>query len=396
MKKDRHAAKEALLRRMKKGLGKGGGDYENTSIFKTNLENVKFWKVSEGKHFFDIVPYKAGKQDPDTKEGEEAYCFQPYMHRNIGPNDRDVICLARTYGKPCPICEHVKKLINDGADEDLVKEIKVQTNPRAIYNVHVLDNEKEQDKGVQIFHASHYTMEGKLLELANKPTRPGGKGIETFVPYPLPDKDGKTIYFKRKGKGMSTEFLALSFEDRDYSISKDILKQAHVLDELIEIPSYDQVEAMLLGDDSPEKDKDDDAPENEESEDAENVKESEEASDLREDLEDMTRRQLKKYIKGNKLNVSVKPKMDDEDILEAILEAVEEEGEKDNEPEELEEKEAKKEKKKSSINKCPAGGVWGRDIDELEACENCPDDIWKACSQKAEELENAEEDDIPF
>lgn len=380
MARDRSKAKEALLQRMKSGMKKGGGDYENTSIFKSNLENVKFWNVSEGKHWFDIIPYKAGKHDPDMKEGEDAYCFQPYMHRNIGPNDRDVICLARTYDKPCPICEHVKKLINDGADEDLIKEIKVQTNPRAIYNAHVLDNEKEQDKGVQVFHASHYTMEGKLLELANKPTRPGGKGIETFVPYPLPDKDGRTIYFKRKGKGMNTEFLALSFEDRDYSISKDILKQAHTLDELIEIPTYDQVKAMLFGDDSSEKDKDDDTSESMETDDRETeTKESEENSDLREELEDMTRRNLKKYIKESKLKVSVKPKMDDEDIVEAILEAVEESEEKGGD---------EKKETKSSDSECPAGGRFGKDLDELDECDNCPDETWKACSRRAEELEN--------
>lgn len=370
MAKDRSAAKEALLKRMKSGMKKGGGDYENTSIFKANLENVKFWNVSEGKHWFDIVPYRAGKHDPDMKEGKDAYCFQPYMHRNIGPNNRDVVCLARTYNKPCPICEHVKKLINDGADEELINEIKVQVNPRAIYNVHVLDNEKEQAKGVQVFHASHYTMEGKLLELANKPTRPGGKGIETFVPYPLADKDGRTIYFKRKGKGMSTEFVALSFEDRNYSIPKDILKQAHVLDELIEIPSYEQVKAMLFGDDSPEKDEEDDIPGS--------VERGEEESE--DELRDMTRRQLKMYIKENDLGISVKPKMDDEDIVEAILEAVEG----------AEAKEAKEEKTKSSKNECPAGGVFGKDLDELSSCNDCPDETWKACAKEAERLEAEE------
>lgn len=380
MAKDRSAAKEALLKRMKSGMKKGGGDYENTSIFKANLENVKFWNVSEGKHWFDIVPYKAGKHDPDMKEGEDAYCFQPYMHRNIGPNNRDVVCLARTYNKPCPICEHVKKLINDGADEDLINEIKVQVNPRAIYNVHVLDNEKEQAKGVQVFHASHYTMEGKLLELANKPTRPGGKGIETFVPYPLADKDGRTIYFKRKGKGMSTEFVALSFEDRNYSIPKDILKQAHVLDELIEIPSYEQVKAMLFGDDSPEKDEENDLPRSvergrEESDDRN--PEKDEKFNSGDELRGMTRRQLKMYIKENDLGISVKPKMDDEDIVEAVLEMLENADEKD-----------RKEETKPSENECPAGGVFGKDLDELEGCNNCPDETWKACSRRAEELDN--------
>lgn len=373
---DRNAAKDALLKRMKKGMKKGGGGFENTSIFKSDLEGVEFWNVSEGKHWFDIVPYKAGRYDPDVEEGKNNYCFQPYMHRNIGPNNRDIICLARTYNRPCPICEHVKELINKGADEDLINEIKVQVNPRAIYNVNVLDNDKERGKGIQVFHASHFTMEGKLLELANKPTRPGEENLEVFVPYPEPDKEGRTIYFKRKGKGRKTEFLALSFEERDYSISKKLLKGAHVLDELVEIPTYEQAKAALLGDgDSPlDGENDDDIPRSLEPPSFDELEEEE--SDLEEVLSEMSRRELKQYIKKNGIAVSVKPKMDDDDIVEAILREV---GNESN---------TEVVNNKATKNKCPGGGIFGKDLDELAACEKCPDDTWKECNRRAEELEN--------
>lgn len=367
-------AKERLLERMKKGQKKGGGDFERTSIFKAGVD-AEFWAPKEGEqHWFDIIPYIAGPNDPDVEEGEETYCFQPYTHRGVGPNEKDVVCLAKTYGKKCAICDHVKKMINDEEDEDEIKALQVQRNPRAIYNVHVLDSKDEQKKGVQIFNASHFTMESHLLELANRPTRPGSKQIDPFIYYPAADETGKTISFKRKSK---FEFIAHNFEDRDYSIDKKLLKAAHILDECIVIPTYEQQLAWLHGEEAD----DSESPKREKTERTrsqrkdkkekveEEVEEENDDQSLEEQLEDMSRTELKKYIRKNDLNISVKPKMEEKDIVKAILEYEEE-------PDEVEKGE------------CPFGHVFGKDLDETDDCDNCPEDTWTTCAEKAEELEN--------
>ena len=362
--------KKRLLERMRQGMKKGGGDFESTSIFKPDLD-VTFWNPKEGQHFFDIIPYIAGSNDPDAEKGMETYCFQPYMHRNVGPNDKNVICLAKTYNKPCAICEHVKELIRDGADEDLINEIKVQTNPRVIYNIHVLDSKEDQKKGVQVFHTSHYIMEGVLLELANTPTTPDAKDIEPFTPYASPDEDGKTISFKRKGTGINTRFIAHSLQDRDYSISAKLIKEAHTLDQLVYIPTYEEQKAWLAGEEA-EEDIDDEKMSRPVKEKEEKKSPKKEVS-LQDELEGMNRAKLKKYIRDNDLKVSVKPKMEDSDIVEAILGEIEG-GEKDSTP------------SKGSDSECPEGFVFGTDLDEHDECGDCPEDTWKACAKKSEEL----------
>lgn len=386
MAKDRSSAREGLLKRMKKGLGKGGGgDFENTSIFKSG-QDLTFWAPEVGKeHWFDIVPYKAGAHDPDVEQGEETYCFQPYMHYKIGPMEKDVICLAKTYGKPCAICDYVKKMISEGKDEEDINALKVQRNPRAIYNVYVQDTKEERKKGIQILHASHFTIEGPLLELASRPTRPGSDEIDPFVYFASPDKEGKTISFKRKSK---FEFIAHQFVDRDYEIPSKLLKEAHTLDELVVVPTYKEQEKWLFGDEDDDEDEEKEEkkekkerkssrkpePEPDEEEDDDDVEpeeEEEEDDDLRDTLENMSRDELKKFIKKGKLDIRVKLKMTEKEIVELILEQME----------------GSSGKKADDDNECPSGYVFGKDNDEKKECEECPDDVWKACAARCEELD---------
>ena len=84
----------------------------------------------------------------------------------------------------------------------------------------------------------------------------------------------------------------------------------------------------------------------------------------------MSRLKLKNYIKEQGLDVSVKPRMSNEDIVEAVI--------KELEP---------KEEKTESKAECPGGGTFGKDLDELSYCNECPDETWKACSRRAEELD---------
>jgi len=85
----------------------------------------------------------------------------------------------------------------------------------------------------------------------------------------------------------------------------------------------------------------------EEEEDDEEEEAEEEAEE--DELDDLDRDELKKYIRDNELEVSVKKSMSDEDIREAIREAVNEE-EEEGEEEEDEEEEEEKPKSKLSMN----------------------------------------------
>ncbi len=92
----------------------------------------------------------------------------------------------------------------------------------------------------------------------------------------------------------------------------------------------------------PEEDEDEDEDEDEE-------EESEADSDEDDGLDDLDRNELKKYIRDNDLDVSVKKSMSDDDLREAIREALKEDGDEDSDEEEDDEEEEEKPRAKMSM-----------------------------------------------
>jgi hypothetical protein len=66
-------------------------------------------------------------------------------------------------------------------------------------------------------------------------------------------------------------------------------------------------------------------------------------------LDDLDRNELKKYIRDNDLDVSVKKSMSDDDLREAIREALKEDGDEDSDEEEDDEEEEEKPRAKMSM-----------------------------------------------
>jgi hypothetical protein len=209
------------------------------SIFKADA-NLPMWKCTEGKHYIDVIPYIAGPNHPRVKEGRVAHNLDIWVHYQIGPNNLPFVCLAKNYNQPCPICDYRKELEgSEQADEDVLKSFLPKR--RTIYNIVVYDNNKEEEKGIQVWDVSHFFFEQKIASIAERP-RQGG-----FVNWPDPD-DGKQVMFERKGSGANnTQFLGHAFVDRDYTIDDEILKEAICLDDLIIIPDYEEVETILHG-----------------------------------------------------------------------------------------------------------------------------------------------------
>lgn len=77
--------------------------------------------------------------------------------------------------------------------------------------------------------------------------------------------------------------------------------------------------------------------------------ESEADSDEDDGLDDLDRNELKKYIRDNDLDVSVKKSMSDDDLREAIREALKEDGDEDSDEEEDDEEEEEKPRAKMSM-----------------------------------------------
>lgn len=290
---------------------------------------ISFFSPVEGRNRINIIPYEIKtKNHPLVKRGEFEigdldYVMDFFVHRNIGPSESSVVCLKNTFGKPCPICEQSALLRKQGKEQE-ANELKASR--RVIYNVQDL---KDPDK-VKVFETSHFLFEKELIDESRD--EEGG-----FVDFADPT-DGKEIKFRcqevQKGSMKFKEYKSFSFEDRDEEIDDDLLEQAISFDEVIRIPTYEEVEKILYG-----------------SED-----------------EDEEEKPKKKKVE------------DDEDDEEDDEEVVEESPKKKKSFEDLDdvdEEDEEEKPKKSSGGKCPFGHKFGVDCDEHNDCDNC--DKWDSC-----------------
>jgi hypothetical protein len=352
---DRSAMKKSLAKKQESSEKSKDDRGKFHGIFKDDVEGLNLWKVGEGDHEFDIIPYEAGKNDPDKliNPGDFTYTLILWVHRGIGINEDSYICLAKTYGKKCPVCEYQASLRDTDASDDEIK--KWNPTRRTYYNVLVYDNEKEQAKGIQILDIAHYYMEPELLALS-RPRSRGGADTGEKIYFASPDRDGKSISFFKEGKGLNTAYKAFKFIDRDYDLDQEIIDKAHCLDEIIHIPEYQEVkEALELG--LPEE--------------ATSKKVKEE-----EDIPSEGRQRRGSSASAYEENKEKAPEEKKEE------EKPEDKKEEEKPEEKIEEKQEKTEDKKYV---CPSSeGTFGVDLEKLGACAKCT--IWDPCSDESARL----------
>lgn len=292
----------------------------------SNYDDVNWFKPEKGRYELDIIPYIVGtNHHPQEREkGEPDYLLDIWVHRFIGISESSVLCLTKTYGKPCPICEELKILRETDATKDEIAAITPKR--RCIYNLIDLDDE---DKGIQLFEISHFKFEKELLDEAGESAK-GGE-IITFADL----EDGKTIKCRGSEESFGgRDFIELknfSFVDRE-SYEEDILDEVYPLDELLVIPTYQEVKNIFYG-----------------IEDEEEGTEEEGETEIAEEEKEKPSR-----TRGNRKRRSTK---------------------KEEDVEQEEEKSTKKSK-----GKCPEGHEFGNDCDKHKECSDC--DIWNDCADE--------------
>lgn len=237
---------DQLGQRTEENYARREGERTFQGIFKKGLE-LKQWTADDSKngHKFRIIPYRAGQYDPRVELDSITYGLDVSAHRNVGPRDAMFVCLEMTFQEPCPICEELLRRRKNSPEGELEKkkydDILKQLKPtrRIVYNVVVLTNDEEEEKGVRIWHTSHYNMEAQLLKLSKIPRMDGGGYILFAHP-----KRGKAIFFIRTGKEERTKFEGVRFVDDD-QVMPEWLEDAQALDELIHIPTYDEVREVF-------------------------------------------------------------------------------------------------------------------------------------------------------
>lgn len=370
---------------------------------------VKFFSPEEGRNRINIIPYVIkSKNHPLVKKGEASvgeldYFLDYWSHRGVGPAEQSVICLKGTFGKPCPICEQQALLRKQGKEKEANA---LKASRRAIFNVEDL----KEPGSVKVFETSHFLFAKELIEEARDDDNGG------FVDFADPE-EGKEVKFRaaktKKGEMEFMEYKSFSFEDRDKPVKQKLLDSAISFDELLKVPTYEEVEKILYGDDDDEDSEDDyeedDKPkkskksrkpepedeDNDEDEDDEKPsKKSKKSDDDEEDYadfddsddeeeppkkskskkpadddEDDEEDEEEKPKKSSKKSKKAEPDEDDESGLDDFDDLDDEEDEKP--------KKSKGGKSESESKKCPFGHVFGKDCENFDDCDDC--DCWDKC-----------------
>ena len=235
MKSKFKAQRKELTKRVQESIDDTGGfstviDLDIARELSTN-KSIKSWKMKEGDHIIDIIPFFTGTQHPAVKEDDFAYNIIYYAHFKVGPGKETYVCPLKSApkGQPkgrCPICEYIDKHNLYETDKDLYDLIKPKR--RVLYLVWVHDTQQEEDLGLQILDIAHYFMEDKLSSIAKRP-RQGGSILFSDV------EIGKSIAFERLGSGIGTKVQGHRFDDRPEEIPDNIIEESFPLDMVLKM-----------------------------------------------------------------------------------------------------------------------------------------------------------------
>lgn len=346
----------------------GGG----SSIFRDDTEFETWYPKKGSDYVMDILPYITGEGNPKWDKGEITYVLPIWIHKNIGPNGDRVICPAKNYDKPCPICEEIKRLRDGGAEDSEWKPYKATR--RSIYNVIVRDDGKQEKKGVQVLDVAFFFMENHISALAKK-SKSGA-----FIPFYDPSSEiGRSVSFEVKDKGKdNVEFMAHKLEERDYDIEDDDLDSVYCLEDLLDQKTYEELYELFWQEEftgkkgPPKSQRDDD-----------DRKSKKSKKDDDDDDDRSSRRRRSKDDDDDDDRKSKKKSRDDDDDDDRSSRR---KRSHDDDDDDDDRKSKKSKKDDDDDDECPKGYIFGEDIDKHDACQKCK--VFEACAAKNEELED--------
>ena len=330
---------------------------------KVSKEKVNFFTPKEGTNKIAIIPYEVkSKNHPlvrskEMEIGDLDAVMDLYIHRGIGPNNSSVVCLKRNFGKACPICEQADEFKNAGKEKEFNQ---LKPSRRCLYNIVDMVN---PDKGVQVFDVSQFLFEKELIDEARNAAKSDGD----FVNYAAPGMEGKIIKFRASKESFQKaeyfEFKSFGFIDREEEDwDEDWLESAISFDEAMIVPTYEEAGNILFGQDEDAEEEDDPKPakksrhaDDDEEEDPKPKKKA------RDEEEDEPKAKKSRHAEEDEED-EPKPKkkkdpMDDEDVPPA---------------------------KAKAAGTCPDGGVFGKDVDTRDACDDCKE--WEKCARAKKEM----------
>lgn len=341
---------------------RSGGDWTSLSL----PEGVDLWQPKEASYRIDIVPYEVGEGNPYASRGEWYYERTYYAHYGIGPNRSTYVCLAKTFGKPCPICEYLAGL-DRGVPEDKEQIGKMKWKERQLWLVY---DHKQEDKGIQLFEVSNFCF-GKLLDRKRNRAEADEPHIIDFDD-PAAGSTLKVDFTDERAEGFTyLKADSIDFKPRPDGLPEELLDHGVCLDDLLKIEPYDKLKAVLLqtGDDD-----DDDVDADDDDEERSEPSEDKEEDDIPFDEEESKPKRKRQSKSKSKPKPEPEAK-DDEDDWD------EEEEEKEEKPQEEKPKRGRRPKSKSESKPKPKPEPEAEDDDDdwdededFDEDDNAPED----------------------
>lgn len=220
---------EALKNRL--DAAESGGGYSNTD----------YDKLQNGKSVRRVL-WPKGEKDVFYSEG--------FLHFSLGAEGKKVATCPKTFNEknPCPICEYVAQLQKSKSKQDKKLANQIKAKRRIYINVLSRDDEEETPKVLPI----GVTILKGLLETICDPDYGDITDPET----------GRDVTITRKGQGLNTEYSVLpkpksSVVSEDMEVD-DIEEAMADLDALFIEKSYDELQAILDGEDEEDDSKEED------------------------------------------------------------------------------------------------------------------------------------------
>ena len=230
--------------------GRGGPSYLKVP------DGVSMFKVDKKRKLLDILLYKTGKGNPNAEEGQPYYERTFYIHNNVGPENKRIVCPQKSLGLPCPICDYRKALINE--DYDKHKTLIGQLRPKERQLWAVIDR-ADSDAGFKVWDESAFLF-GELL-FTRIDDCDEGDDYEYFAE----TEDGLTLRCSFKEEEFSGnkywKCVSIDFKPRPGEYDDSIIDDAPCLDDMLLIHTEDEIKKMFLEIDTEEdEDEEDEKP----------------------------------------------------------------------------------------------------------------------------------------
>jgi len=212
-----------------------------TSSYLKIPEGMQMFKPKAQTFLLDIMPYIAGEGNEFAQPGAIHWERTYYAHKRVGANGDAYLCPRRNANKKCPICEYRSKLQAKGDDQD---EKLIQDLAPKQRQLFIVKNLKDPERGNQLFDISFHLF-GKTLDTRIRNSDEEDEWDKFFFA-----EDGLTLRvgFGEKSFAGVTFYEAetIDFKPRKNQYEDDVIDEMVCLDDMLIVPSYDDLKAVFL------------------------------------------------------------------------------------------------------------------------------------------------------